>query len=57
VGLTEPHAVPIPMGWRALVGVTVGRCSTDLSKDDDTSWTPVYAKRAPGADIVVDEEH
>ena len=45
------------MGWRALVGVTIGRRGADLSKDDDTSWAPVDAKRAPGADIVVDEEH
>jgi len=38
------------------MGVTVGRRSADLSKNDDTSWAPVDAKRATGADIVVDEE-
>lgn len=38
------------------MGITIGRCSTDLSKDDDTCWAPVDAKGATGADIVVDEE-
>jgi hypothetical protein len=39
------------------MGVTIGRCSTDLSKDDDTSWAPVDAKRATGTNIIVDKEH
>ena len=39
------------------MGVTIGRCSTDLSKDDDTSWAPVDAKRAAGTNIIVDKEH
>jgi hypothetical protein len=56
VKLSETHAIPIAVGWRPLVGVTVGRCSTDLSEDDDTSRAPVNAKRAPGTDIVVNEE-
>ena len=44
------------MSWRALMGITIGRCSTDLSEDDDTSWAPVNAQGASGANIVVDEE-
>jgi hypothetical protein len=39
------------------MGVTIGRCCTDLSKNDDTSWAPVNAKRATGTDIVVDQEN
>ena len=45
------------MGWHSLVGVTIGRCSTNLSKDDDTSWAPIDAKRATGTNIIVDKEH
>ena len=54
--LTEAHAVPITMGGRALVGVTIGRRSADLSENDDTCGTAVDAKCASGTNIVVNEE-
>jgi hypothetical protein len=55
--LTETHPVAVAMGWHSLMGITIGRCSTDLSKDDDTSWAPVDAKCATGTNIIVDKEH
>jgi len=55
--LTETHPVAVAMGWHSLMGITIGRCSTDLSEDDDTSWAPVDAKCATGTNIIVDKEH
>src|SRR5690606_20283330 len=56
-GSSETHPVAVAVGVGALVAVAVGGGVTDLAQDDDARGAPVDAQRAPGAHVVVDEEH
>src|SRR5205085_11872985 len=53
----EPHPVGVAVVAVALVGITLAGRHAGLAQDDHTRRAPVDAQRAPGAHVLVDDEH
>ena len=56
VGSAEPHAVPVAMGVRSLVEISVRIGIADLSEDDHACGASVDAERTACAHVVIDGE-
>src|SRR3954452_3302303 len=52
----EPHAVGVAVAPGTGVHITGRQLSAELAEDDDSRRAPVYAQRAAGADVFVDDE-